>query len=93
MIPDAEVKWKNVWMGAFVTTVFFGIGKLLIGFYLSKSSFGSVYGAAGSLVILLTWIFYSSMIVLFGAQFSAVYSDEIEGGISPTKNAKFLDKK
>ncbi|HCT55280.1 MAG TPA: ribonuclease BN [Balneola sp.] len=93
VIPDAEVKWKNVWMGAFVTTVFFGIGKLLIGFYLSKSSFGSVYGAAGSLVILLTWIFYSSMIVLFGAQFSAVYSDEIEGGISPTKNAKFLDKK
>ena len=93
VIPDAEVKWKNVWMGAFVTTVFFGIGKLLIGFYLSKSSFGSVYGAAGSLVILLTWIFYSSMVVLFGAQFSAVYSDEIEGGISPTKNAKLLDKK
>jgi membrane protein len=92
VIPDADVKWKNVWMGAFVTTVFFGIGKLLIGFYLSTSSFGNVYGAAGSLVILLTWIFYSSMIVLFGAQFSAVYSNEIEGGINPKKNAQLLNE-
>ncbi|MBO6622881.1 MAG: YihY/virulence factor BrkB family protein [Balneola sp.] len=77
IIPDAEVKWKNVWMGALITTVLFGIGKYMIGFYLGVSSFGSVYGAAGSLVILLTWIFYSSMIVLFGAQYTAVYSEEI----------------
>ncbi len=87
IIPDADVKWKNVWLGALITTVFFGIGKYMIGFYLGVSSFGSVYGAAGSLVILLTWIFYSSMIVLFGATFTAVYSQEIEGGIRPTKNA------
>ncbi|MEQ9090060.1 MAG: YihY/virulence factor BrkB family protein [Balneola sp.] len=88
IIPDAEVKWKNVWMGAFITTVLFGIGKYMIGFYLGVSSFGSVYGAAGSLVILLTWIFYSSMIVLFGAQFTAVYSEEIEGGIKTSDNAE-----
>lgn len=88
IIPDAEVKWKNVWMGALITTVLFGIGKYMIGFYLGVSSFGSVYGAAGSLVILLTWIFYSSMIVLFGAQFTAVYSEEIEGGIKTSDNAE-----
>ncbi len=88
IIPDAEVRWKNVWMGALITTVLFGIGKYMIGFYLGVSSFGSVYGAAGSLVILLTWIFYSSMIVLFGAQFTAVYSEEIEGGIKTSDNAE-----
>ncbi|MFY0696512.1 MAG: YihY/virulence factor BrkB family protein [Balneola sp.] len=88
IIPDAEVKWKNVWMGALITTVLFGIGKYMIGFYLGVSSFGSVYGAAGSLVILLTWIFYSSMIVLFGAQYTAVYSEEIEGGINTSENAE-----
>ncbi|MEP2446494.1 MAG: YihY/virulence factor BrkB family protein [Balneola sp.] len=88
VIPDAEVKWKNVWMGALITTVLFGIGKYMIGFYLGVSSFGNVYGAAGSLVILLTWIFYSSMIVLFGAQYTAVYSEEIEGGIKTSENAE-----
>jgi len=87
IIPDAEVRWKNVWLGALITTMLFGIGKYMIGFYLSVSSFGSVYGAAGSLVVLLTWIFYSSMIVLFGATFTSVYSKEIEGGIVPKKNA------
>lgn len=92
VIPDAKVKWKNVWMGAFITTIFFGIGKYFIGFYLGASSFGNVYGAAGSLVILLTWIFYSSMILLFGATFTYVYSKEIEGGITPKKNA-VLEKK
>ncbi|MBR9916653.1 YihY/virulence factor BrkB family protein [bacterium] len=88
IIPDAEVKWKNVWMGAVITTVLFGVGKYMMGFYLGVSSFGSVYGAAGSLVILLTWIFYSSMIVLFGAQYTAVYSKEIEGGINTSENAE-----
>lgn len=88
IIPDAEVKWKNVWMGALITTVLFGVGKYMMGFYLGVSSFGSVYGAAGSLVILLTWIFYSSMIVLFGAQYTAVYSEEIEGGIKTSENAE-----
>lgn len=78
VIPDTEVRWKNVWMGAFITTILFGVGKYMIGFYLGTSSFGDVYGAAGSLVILLTWIFYSSMMVLFGAQFTAVYSEEIK---------------
>lgn len=88
VIPDAEVKWKNVWMGALITTVLFGIGKYMIGFYLGISSFGSVYGAAGSLVILLTWIFYSSMIVLFGAQYTAVYSKELERDINTSDNAE-----
>ncbi len=90
VIPEAEVKWKNVWMGAFITTFLFGVGKYLITFYLNTSSFGSVYGASGSLVVLLTWIFYSSMMVMFGAQFTAVYSEEIEGGIKPTENSVLI---
>jgi len=77
VIPDTEVRWKNVWLGSFITTILFGIGKYLIGFYLGTSSFGDVYGAAGSLVVLLTWIFYSSMMVLFGAQFTVVFSNEL----------------
>lgn len=89
-VPKAIVKWKNVFMGAFITTILFTIGKYVIGFYLGNSSFGSVYGAAGSLVVLLTWIFYSSMMVLFGAQFTAEYSKEIEGGITTKKNSTLI---
>jgi membrane protein len=78
IIPDTDVLWKNVWLGSFITTFLFGVGKFLIAFYLSSSSFGDVYGAAGSLVVLLTWIFYSSMMMLFGAQFTVIYSEEID---------------
>ncbi len=92
VIPEAQVKWKNVWMGALVTTVLFSIGKYLIAFYLSTSSFGDVYGAAGSLVILLTWIFYSSLMVLFGAQFSAVYTKQVEGSIEPTEYSFLMNE-
>jgi membrane protein len=91
IIPETEVKWKNVFVGALITTLLFATGKYLIAFYLATSSFGDVYGAAGSLVVLLTWIFYSSMIVLFGAQFTSVYSKQIEGSIEPTKKAKHIE--
>lgn len=91
IIPETEVKWRNVFSGALITTLLFAGGKYLIGFYLATSSFGDVYGAAGSLVVLLTWIFYSSMIVLFGAQFTSVYSKQIEGMVESAKNAKDIE--
>ena len=87
VLPDADVKWRDVWVGAIVTTILFTIGKFLIGFYLGNSSFGSAYGAAGSLVIILLWIYYSTIIVLFGAELTSVYTEEIGDRIKPSETA------
>lgn len=73
-LPDEHVAWTDVWMGAFVTSLLFTIGKFLIGIYLGKASVGSAYGAAGSLVIVLVWVYYSAQIFFFGAEFTHVYS-------------------
>ncbi len=74
ILPDAKVPWRDVWFGAAVTSLLFVIGKLAIGLYLGKSSTASSYGAAGSFAVLLIWIYYSSMIVFFGAEFTQVYA-------------------
>src|SRR5205823_6143695 len=74
VLPDAEVEWRDVWIGALMTAALFAIGKLLIGFYLGRSTVASAYGAAGSLVVLLLWIYYSAQILLFGAEFTKVYA-------------------
>ena len=87
VLPDANVKWRDVWLGAFVTTILFSIGKFLIGFYLGNSSFSSAYGAAGSLVIILVWIYYSTIIVLFGAELTSVYTEVIGERIKPNDTA------
>lgn len=87
VLPDANVKWRDVWVGAFVTTILFSIGKFLIGFYLGNSSFGSAYGAAGTLVIILVWIYYSTIIVLFGAELTSVYTEEMGERIKPYDTA------
>ena len=68
VMPDAPVAWRDVWVGAVITAVLFTIGKSLIGLYLGRSSIGSPYGAAGSLVVMTVWVFYASMIVFFGAE-------------------------
>jgi membrane protein len=68
LLPDAKVRWRDVWTGALLTAVLFTLGKWLIGLYLGKSAVGSSYGAAGSLVVLLVWIYYSSQILFFGAE-------------------------
>ncbi len=73
-LPDVRIPWKNLWVGAAVTAVLFNIGKALIGVYLGNSAIGSTYGAAGSLVVVLIWIFYSAQILLIGAEFTQVYS-------------------
>ena len=74
ILPDVQIAWSDVWIGAAVTSLLFAVGKFLIGLYLGNSSAGSAYGAAGSLVILLLWIYYSAQILLFGAEFTQVYA-------------------
>ena len=73
-MPDAEIAWRDVWIGAGVTSVLFTIGKVMLGLYLGRSSTVSVYGAAGSLVVLLIWVYYSAQIFLLGAEFTKVYA-------------------
>ncbi|MBX9626193.1 MAG: YihY/virulence factor BrkB family protein, partial [Gemmataceae bacterium] len=74
VLPHARPAWKDVWVGALLTAGLFTLGKYLIGLYLGTASVGSAYGAAGSFVVLLFWIYYSSLIVLFGAEFTQVYA-------------------
>ena len=73
-LPDVDLKWSDVWVGAGITTVLFVVGKYAIGLYLGQVAVGNPFGAAGSFVVLLTWLYYSSLILLFGAEFTHVYS-------------------
>jgi len=75
VLPDVKVRWRDVWPGAALTALLFSIGKTLIALYLAKSTVASIYGAAGSLVIILFWVYYSAQILLFGAEFTQVYSN------------------
>jgi membrane protein len=79
VLPDAKISWRSVWVGAGVTAVLFVLGKYLIGLYLGNSNPGQAYGAAGSLAVLLLWIYYSSLIVLFGAEFTETWAQERRG--------------
>ncbi|MCU1258023.1 MAG: ribonuclease [Bryobacterales bacterium] len=74
-IPDVYVRWEDVWVGSAFTAVLFTVGKVAIGVYLGRAGVGSAYGAAGSIVVLLVWVYYSSQIFFFGAEFTKVYSD------------------
>jgi membrane protein len=71
-VPDARIKWRDVWEGAIATALLFTIGKSLIGLYLGKAAVGSAYGAAGSLIVVIVWVYYSAMIFFFGAEFAHV---------------------
>lgn len=75
ILPKTRIAWKDVWAGAAATAVMFDIGKLLITLYLGKSSIGSAYGAAGSLVVLIAWVYYSALILYFGAEFTKAYAE------------------
>jgi len=85
-LPDAKIKWSTVWIGAVVTSLLFVIGKSALGLYFGKASPGSGYGAAGSIILILLWTSYSSMIVFFGAEFTKVYSDNLYGEIPASEN-------
>lgn len=80
VLPNVKIKWSDVWLGALTAAILFGIGKYLIGLYLTYSSVSSTYGAAGSLVILLVWIYYSAMIFFFGAELSQIYTSRFGSG-------------
>jgi membrane protein len=75
ILPAVELTWRDVWMGAIVTAILFTAGKFAIGYYIGKSGVTSAYGAAGSIVTILLWIYYSSLILLFGAEFTKTYAE------------------
>lgn len=89
-LPDAVIRWKDVWVGAIVTSLLFTLGKFLIGFYISTSDPGSAYGAAGSIIVILVWIYYSSLIVFFGSELAQQYADKFGQRIRPKAHAVFV---
>ena len=92
ILPDAEVSWRDVWLGAMLTSLLFVIGKSVIGLYIGRSSFSSVYGAAGTFVVLLAWVYYSSQILFMGAEFTQVYATERGKGVTPSVHAEVVPK-
>ncbi|WP_343302681.1 YihY/virulence factor BrkB family protein [Chitinophaga niabensis] len=92
VLPDAKVKWRHVWVGAMTTSVLFMLGKFGIGLYLGNSSIGSTYGAAGSLVILLVWVYYSAAILYFGAAFTREYVQHKGERIYPNNYAVWVEQ-
>jgi membrane protein len=86
-MPDVKIGWRDVWIGGALTALLFIVGKFALGMYLGRSSVGSAYGAAGSLVILLLWIYYSAQIFLFGAEFTQVYANRFGKKLEPSENA------
>lgn len=87
VLPDAKIKWRDVWAGSVTTAILFMLGKFAISLYISKSNVGSTYGTAGSLVILLLWIYYSSFILYFGAEFTKAWAVKYGGKIYPSQYA------
>jgi membrane protein len=93
ILPDVRIRWKEVWTGAVFTALLFTLGKYLIGLYLSKASVGSAYGTAGSLVVILLWVYYSSTILYFGAEFTKVYARFLGKPIEPDSDAVKIEIK
>lgn len=91
ILPDAKIKWKDVLLGGFVTAVFFTLGKLGIGYYLGKSNLSTLYGAAGSIIIFMVWVYYSSIILYLGAEFTKVHAKLYGGNIVPNEYAEWVD--
>ena len=92
-LPDAKIHWRDVWVGAALTAFLFLAGKWALGFYLGSGAAGSAYGAASSLITLLLWIYYSSQILLFGAEFTQVYADEFGSPVVPNEYAVRIEQK
>jgi membrane protein len=90
-VPDVDIQWSDVWFGAAITAALFALGKLALGVYLSHGSVGSAYGAAGSLVVFLVWIYYSTQIFFFGAEYTQVHAHSSGRRIEPDKHAVHID--
>ena len=87
-VPDVRIAWRDVWIGAATTSLLFSVGKFLIGFYLGHSTVASIYGAAGSLVTLLLWVYYSSLMFFFGAELTQVYATRYGSKVTSAENAQ-----
>ncbi len=92
VLPDAKIKWSDVWVGAFTTSVLFLLGKFLIGYYLKSNKSIGAYGAAGSVILILLWVYYSALILYFGAEFTQVYVKYKKRRIEPNKYAVWVEK-
>ena len=93
VLPDARIAWRDAWIGSAFTAMLFLVGKFLIGFYLGQSTIGVVYGTAASIILILVWVYYSSMILYFGAEFTKMYALHSGEGIKPKQTAVFIIKK
>jgi membrane protein len=91
-LPDAYIGWRSVWVGALITAILFAIGKEILSLYFGFSSPGNVYGAAGSVIIILLWVTYSSLILFFGAEFTWVYTKRYGYKMKPKSHAMFVDQ-
>jgi len=91
-LPDVKLRWSNVWVGSVLTAILFAIGKWALGLYLGSGAAGSAYGAASSLITLLLWIYYSSQILLFGAEFTQVYTRKFGGPVEPDDYAVCVER-
>lgn len=92
-LPDVKIAWRDVRTGAFFTSLLFMLGKYLIGIYIQTTGTGSTYGAAGSLIVILVWIYYTSAILYFGAEFTRVYADDYGHKIEPAEYAVHIEQK
>jgi membrane protein len=90
LLPDARIGWRDVWLGAILTAILFSLGKYLLGLYLGREGVASEFGAASSLVVILMWVYYASLILLFGAEFTRVYAQKMGSSTKPTSNAVAL---
>ena len=88
VLPDVKIAWRDVWIGAIITALLFNVGKLLFGLYLARSSVTSAFGATGSLIIVLLWVWYSAQILFFGAKFTQVYSNRYGSHFEPVPGAE-----
>lgn len=89
-LPDARIKWKDVFFGGLMTAIFFTLGKLAIGFYLGESNLTTLYGAAGSIIVIMVWVYYSSIILYLGAEFTKVHANLYGGKIYPNDFAEWI---
>jgi membrane protein len=87
VLPDVVLRWRDVWKGAFITALLFGAGRHLIAFYLGRTGVESTYGAAGALVLLLMWIYYSTLILIFGVEFTRAYLEDRGLKVRPKSKA------
>jgi membrane protein len=90
VLPDAKIKWKDVMVGAFITAILFTLGKIGIGVYLGKSDMATIYGAAGSVIIIMIWAYYSSVILYLGAEVTKVYATQYGGKIQPSEFSEWI---